>query len=64
MSLIGTHSAVYHAKPLDKEIVFTKVKQTKALENADQDHTKVYGLLASETKLRFHITGFFKNCVA
>ena len=59
MSLIGRHSAVYHAKPLDEEIVFTKVKQTKALENADQDHTKVHGLLASEQNYDFTSLGFF-----
>ena len=41
ISVAGFHSAVYHAKPLDGEILYTKIKQTKALENAKQDHTKV-----------------------
>ncbi|KAK2161989.1 hypothetical protein NP493_1549g00009 [Ridgeia piscesae] len=45
----GIHSAVYHANPSDEEIVFTKIKLTKAIENADQDHTKVCGLHQRDT---------------
>ena len=42
--MAGVHTAVYHARPLDEDggIVFTKIRQTKALENADQGQTKVY----------------------
>ncbi|KAI0240617.1 hypothetical protein LSAT2_008646 [Lamellibrachia satsuma] len=42
----GVHTAVYHARPLDEDggIVFTKIRQTKALENADQGQTKMVRL--------------------
>ena len=40
----GVHTAVYHARPLDGDegIVFTKIRQTKALVNVDQGQTKVH----------------------
>ena len=38
---LGRHVAVYHAKPSNGEIIFTKARQTKAIENADQVQTKV-----------------------
>ena len=41
--IVGIHTAIYHARPVEEDdgIVFTKIRKTKALENADQGQTKV-----------------------
>ena len=49
--VVGIHTAVYYARPVedDEGIVFTKIRTTKALENADQGQTKVHREIGSET---------------